>query len=387
MGLREPVLAEALDLAEAAGRELGVVAAPDHAADHLLAEQVQGAAFPEGGHRVTQGVGFVGTEPGCRDRDAHRLLLEQWNAQGVFQHSLQFVRRAVIRAGFGVGHRFQAVASPQIGVHHVTLDGTGTHDRDLDHQVVEAARPEARQHVHLGAAFDLEHADGVRTAEHVVHRWIVAGHVLEFQVDAPVALQQRECLADAGQHAEGQHVDLHEPEGFQVVLVPFDKRAVRHGRLADRHHLAQGGAAQHEPADMLGEVAGEPDQLGGQGKGHAQARMGGVETRLTDTLFRESPLLPEGIGQGRRRVLGQAHGLADVPGGAAGAVGDHGRGQGRPVPAVPPVDVLDDLLALFVLEIDVDVGRLPAFGGDEALEQQVDLGRVDGGDAEAVADR
>src|SRR5207245_5991969 len=48
---------------------------------------------------------------------------------------------------------------------------------------------------------------------------------------------------------------------------------------------------------------------------------------------------------------------------------------------------LDDLLAPLVLEIDVDVGRLLALGGDEALEEKIDLGRIDGGDAEAIADR
>ena len=40
-----------------------------------------------------------------------------------------------------------------------------------------------------------------------------------------------------------------------------------------------------------------------------------------------------------------------------------------------------------MLEVDVDVGRLVALGADEALEQQVDAGGIDGGDAEAVADR
>ena len=39
-----------------------------------------------------------------------------------------------------------------------------------------------------------------------------------------------------------------------------------------------------------------------------------------------------------------------------------------------------------MLEIDVDVGRLLALGRDEALEQEIDLGRIDIGDGEAVAD-
>ena len=47
---------------------------------------------------------------------------------------------------------------------------------------------------------------------------------------------------------------------------------------------------------------------------------------------------------------------------------------------------LHDDLAAFVLEVDVDIGRLAAFLGDEALEQQVVALRIDRGDAEYVAD-
>ena len=47
------------------------------------------------------------------------------------------------------------------------------------------------------------------------------------------------------------------------------------------------------------------------------------------------------------------------------------------------VDVLDDLFAPLVLEVDVDVGRLAPLAADEALEQQVHARRIDLGDAEA----
>ncbi|MNR07414.1 hypothetical protein D3C85_1235310 [compost metagenome] len=55
--------------------------------------------------------------------------------------------------------------------------------------------------------------------------------------------------------------------------------------------------------------------------------------------------------------------------------------------AVAVIDILDDLLAPLVLEVDVDVGRLVAVGGQEALEQQVVAGRIDAGDPQDVADR
>jgi hypothetical protein len=56
---------------------------------------------------------------------------------------------------------------------------------------------------------------------------------------------------------------------------------------------------------------------------------------------------------------------------AARAVADDHTGQRGAVAAVLAVDVLDDLFAALVLEVDVDVGRLVALGADEAFEQQV----------------
>jgi hypothetical protein len=51
-------------------------------------------------------------------------------------------------------------------MHHVALDRARPHDRDLDHEIVEFFRLEPRQHRHLGAALDLEHAERVGAAQH-----------------------------------------------------------------------------------------------------------------------------------------------------------------------------------------------------------------------------
>ena len=91
-------------------------------------------------------------------------------------------------------------------------------------------------------------------------------------------------------------------------------------------------------------------------------------------------------GEAGRDVLGQAERLADIADGAARAVADHRGGDAGAIAAIALVDILDHLLAPLMLEIDVDVGRLAALGRDEALEQQIVLGRIDGGDAEHVAD-
>ena len=74
----------------------------------------------------------------------------------------------------------------------------------------------------------------------------------------------------------------------------------------------------------------------------------------------------------RREAHGRAH-LADRP---LAAVVDHGGADAGALAAVAAVDVLDHLLAPLVLEVDVDVGRLVAGVGDEALEDHgADLGR------------
>ena len=61
---------------------------------------------------------------------------------------------------------------------------------------------------------------------------------------------------------------------------------------------------------------------------------------------------------------------ADVAQRRARPVADDDRRERRAMAAVLAVDVLDDLFAALVLEVDVDVGRLVALGADEALEQQ-----------------
>ena len=125
---------------------------------------------------------------------------------------------------------------------------------------------------------------------------------------------------------------------------------------------------------MLAQMPGKTDQLSGQLERQRQRRIRRVEAEAAHRLLRHALArpAPDLAGQRTDRVLAQPHGLADLAHGAAGAVADHRRGQTGAVAAVLPIDVLDDLLAALMLEIDVDVRRLVAFGRDEALEQQIE---------------
>ena len=84
---------------------------------------------------------------------------------------------------------------------------------------------------------------------------------------------------------------------------------------------------------------------------------------------------------------GQAEHLADLAHRRARAIGDAVGGHGAAALAVLLVDVLDDLFAPVARrQIEVDVGPLAALLRQEALEEQLHADRIDGGDAERVAD-
>jgi hypothetical protein len=130
-------------------------------------------------------------------------------------------------------------------MHHAALDRAGPHDRHLDHQVVEIGRLQARQHRHLRARFDLEHAHGVGALDHSVDCRVLGRNVLHAQA----AKIQR--AADRGQHAEREHIHLEQPERLEIVLVPLDHSALGHGRVLHRHQLGERAARDDEAADML----------------------------------------------------------------------------------------------------------------------------------------
>src|SRR5690606_40838786 len=58
----------------------------------------------------------------------------------------------------------------EVRVNHIALDGPRPHDRHFDYQIVELPRPQPWQHVHLRPAFDLEYANGISLAQHVINR-------------------------------------------------------------------------------------------------------------------------------------------------------------------------------------------------------------------------
>ena len=149
-----------------------------------------------------------------------------------------------------------------------------------------------------------------------------------------------------------------------------------------------GERAITKPPTCWREMAREAQQLARQLESLAQGRLVGVEPGLADRRLQQAiaAVAPHGPAERLLHVGREAHDLGDLAQRRFGAVADHGGGEGGVVAPVGAIDPLDHLLAPLVLEIDVDVGRLLALGRDEALEQQVQPRRVDGGDVQRVAD-
>ena len=371
VAFRKAIFAKAQHLLEDGLGKLGTVTTRFHASDQWALEPVHAALALPGRHRPAQIVRHAGREPGRHHGDLHHLLLKNRHAQRARQGRFQF--RLFQLQWLAPAPAFTRL---QVGVHHAALNRPGPHNRHLHHQVVELARPQARQHAHLRAAFDLEHAHGVGGADHVVGGGVFARNALEVPALTAQGFAQIQAAAQRAEHAQGQHIDLEQAHGVQVVLVPLDDRSVLHARGLHGHQARELALREHKAAHMLAQVARKAFEVRRQ----LQPQLGRVPVqRCTqafsqflqpvggELLVKPVVVLGKGIDQGRRHAQRLAH-IAQCAARAVG--GNHGR-DGGALAAVFFVDVLDDLLAPVVLEVHVDVGRLLALFADKALEQQV----------------
>ena len=100
-------------------------------------------------------------------------------------------------------------------------------------------------------------------------------------------LDQIQRLTQATQHAEPEHVDLQDAERVEIVLVPFDKGAVGHGAVADRHHLIEPAARDDEAADMLRQMPREAVDLLRERRDLAHAPALRIEAAARDGVLRD----------------------------------------------------------------------------------------------------
>ena len=295
----------------------------------------------------------------------------------------------------GIGDGLATRAAVEIGIHHLSDDRARADDGDLDHQVVEALGLHAGQRRHLGAALDLEGADGVGATNHLVggrDRRRAGGRG---RPRRPSWLRiEFEGVLDRGQHAEPSRSILMIPRSAQSSLSHCTTR--RSAIVAG----SMGTISSRRPAEMTTPPVCCPRCLGRprtRSTRSSSAAMRGAagstpacssKARASSSRLSRcsnSSSLEIVLGQAIDGVGCHAEHLAHLSHGHARAVGDHHRRHGGAVSPVFVEDVLDDLLALVARgQIEIDVGPLAALFGEEALEEQIHPHRVDGGDAERV---
>ena len=193
---------------------------------------------------------------------------------------------------------------------------------------------------------------------------------------------------DERQRAQAQEVHLEQPDALDLLHPPLGRDLVA-APLVERSELGDRPGRDHDARGVHRRVPGhalEPlrdtEQVGDARVVLLHLAQRGVllESLVERHVEHRGDLLGHAVDVG----VGHVHHAADVAHHGLrlhGAEGDDLRDVLAPVLAR---DVLDHLAPAALAEVDVDIRKRDALGVEEALEQQVELQRVDVGDAEAV---
>src|SRR5918997_3916336 len=225
---------------------------------------------PETDHRLTRSLASHGTTElvsltGAEARQGHRhaedLLLVEDDTQRFPQDRFQ---KGVSVGGWGGEPTPSQLSMLDIRVDGAADDRTRPHDRHLHDKIFEAAGLGAQQGLNLSPALDLEGADRIPGADHIVDRLI--GEIDPAEIDRRLAVggDQAQRLFDQREHAQRKEIDLDEPGIVTGVLIPLTQIAYLHGGGLHRHQVDEGSGGDDHPTGMLTDVSREPGELSGE---------------------------------------------------------------------------------------------------------------------------
>src|SRR3989475_2034318 len=361
-------------------------------------------------HRAAEHVSGRGREPRGGNGHPKDLLLEEDHAERLFEDRLEKRMRIL--------DRLASLTAANVRIDHVPLEWTGPDDRNLDHDVREVARADARQRLRLRAALHLEESDRVDLADEVIARGIVERQGTQLE-QLPVArVDVRDRVLHKRERAQAEQIHLDKAEVLDVALVELHDVAVRHRRTLDRHGVDERQRGNEHPAvvdrQMSREVGDGKGELAKKREAFALLVVEDLE-QVLERVRQRARALPAMLSfavrmlvrrmlRGARirpridvvlidrlrhpvdRLRPEAERLRHLPAGGARAVRDDVADHRRVAIAVLFVDVLDDLLAIVRRDVEVDVRHRPRVLGEEALEEEVVLDRVDLGDVEDIGD-
>ena len=374
VGFVEAVVGEALHQVEDLGgllrrdaAALGAVAEDLALGFHLRADLLA--------HGAAQQVGGAEAVAGQVLRDLHDLFLIDHDAVGLGQdvhdrRMRRLPRLAQLARAIGrdVRHRARAV------------------ERHGGDEVLEAGRAHLPKAVAHPLPFELEHAGRVALGEHGVGLGVVERDGRDVNLHA-LGFQDGEGAFDHRQRLQAEEVELHQRGRFRVfhrVLCHQHRRA----RVAiQRDDLDQRLAADHHAGGMGRGVAEQAFDL--KRDVHQARDLFVAVAQFLQARFALDGLAEcHGLGRVERDqrgnlvdlAIGHAEHAADVAHRRLRLQLAEGDDLRDAVGAVFAHDVLDDLVAAVLAEVDVEVGHRDAFGVEEALEQQAKAQRVEVGD-------
>ena len=382
MALVEAVAGELVDLLEDL-RRLAPAATPrgDGAVDEGLALRVH-LGLDLLAHGAAQQIGAAERVAGQHLRDLHHLLLVDHDAEGLLQDA--FERRMQI-----VGLLLAVLAGDVVGdvVHRARAI-----ERDQGDDVLEAVGLQLAQHVAHARTFELEHADRLAAAEHLVGLPVVERNAREIELDAAL-LQQLAGERQHGERLEAEEVELHQPGLLDVLHVELRRRQGGARIAVERHQLVERAVADDDAGGVGRGVAVEAFELL-RDVDQARDRRILVAQMLERGIAVDRLLQGDGIGRVVRHHLaepvdlavGHLQHAADVAQDGARLQRAEGDDLGDAVAAVFLLDVADHLVAAVFAEVDVEVRHRHALGIEEALEQQAAAQRIEIGDGERPGD-
>ncbi len=278
-----------------------------------------------------------------------------------------------------------------VGVDHLHRPRPVEGDQGGD--LLDRAAAHLAQGVAHALGFQLEHPDRLTRG----HELIGLGIIQRQQTPILSRAAPFQIALGAVQHCQrlqAQEVELYQARRLDPLHVELAGRNGGARILIQRHQFRQRPVADDDARRVGRGVAVQPFQL----KRRLQQSLDG---RLGVTRLAQARLQVDGLGQGHgvrgvgRNHLGQAVHLAQRHLQHAPHVAQHGaRLQGaegddlsHPVLAVVVLDVVDDLFAPLLTEVDVEVGHGDPFGVEEALEQQAEPQRVQVGDGQRPGDQ
>ena len=381
MALVEAVVGEFRQQIEDVGSLLGLDATLDRAGGETVALGVH-LRLDLLAHRAAQHVGLPERVAAEDLRDLHHLFLVDDDAKRFLQHNLdlgmQIIRLLLAELAGAVGR----------DVRHRTRP-VQRHQRD---DVLEAIGAHLDERLAHAGAFQLEHADRLALAEHLVSLGIVERD--GFEVDGDAALRHELHRGrQRGERLQPEKVELDQPRRLDPLHVELGRRHVGFRIAVERDEFVERPVADDD-AGGVGRGVGIQalERLRDvEHAGHPRVRLGG---------FAQADLRVDGLLQGDRRrgvlrhQLGELVDLAERHFEDATDVAHHATGEERAegddlrhaIRAIAVADVADHLVAAILAEVDIEIRHRHAFRIEEALEQQAEAQRIEIGDEKRIGD-